>query len=376
MKNSIPNLPPLISMKVLFIARATLYKNAGGDTIQINNTAAFLRKKGIEVDIALSNSTPEYSPYDLLHFFNVIRPADMLLHIERAQKPYVISTIFVDYTETEQHASGPFRKALSHILSADTMEYLKVLARYIINGERVISRYYLQHGHRKSIEKVIKGAMLLLPNSHNEYKRLKTHYTFNKQYCVIPNGVDATLFNIPEANHLLKDDNLVICVARIEPLKNQLNLIKALNNTPFKLYLIGSAALNQQAYYEKCRNAAAENISFLGQIPQAALKEYYQKAKVHILPSWFETTGLSSLEAAAMGCNIVVTAKGDTTEYFQHHAYYCEPDSVESIFNTIQKAATTPAEKDTRTYILNNFTWEIAAEKTFIAYKEALNSIK
>ncbi len=57
------------------------------------------------------------------------------------------------------------------------------------------------------------------------------------------------------------------------------------------------------------------------------------------MPSWFETTGLSSLEAAAMGCNIVITRKGDAYEYFGDYAYYCDPESPDSIFKAIEKAA-------------------------------------
>ena len=48
-----------------------------------------------------------------------------------------------------------------------------------------------------------------------------------------------------------------------------------------------------------------------------------------------ETPGLSSLEAAAMGKNIVVTTKGDTYDYFEDYAFYCEPDDIESIKNAL-----------------------------------------
>jgi len=38
----------------------------------------------------------------------------------------------------------------------------------------------------------------------------------------------------------------VLCIARIEGIKNQLNLIKALNDTEFNVLLIGSHAPNQK----------------------------------------------------------------------------------------------------------------------------------
>ena len=71
-------------MKVVFISRSTLHSNPGGDTIQILQTARQLQQLGIAVDVCLSNETIEYDRYDLLHFFNIIRPGDMLQHIKRA----------------------------------------------------------------------------------------------------------------------------------------------------------------------------------------------------------------------------------------------------------------------------------------------------
>ena len=86
-------------MKFLFISRSTLFTGPGGDTVQITRTAQCLRMAGIQVDIRLSNEKIDYQPYDLVQFFNTVsRPADILRHITfRSKKPYVISTIFVDY---------------------------------------------------------------------------------------------------------------------------------------------------------------------------------------------------------------------------------------------------------------------------------------
>ena len=70
-------------MKVLFISRATLFKDKGGDTVQLVNTADQLKELGVEVDIKLGDRRIDYEQYDLIHFFNIIRPADILYHIER-----------------------------------------------------------------------------------------------------------------------------------------------------------------------------------------------------------------------------------------------------------------------------------------------------
>ena len=175
---------------------------------------------------------------------------------------------------------------------------------------------------------------MILPNSQSEYNRVQQAYPAKTNYMVVPNGVNVEKF--PFNPSLEKDDHLVICVARIEGRKNHINLIKALNNTRFKLVLIGAPAPNQGDYYRECRSIAADNVHFLDRVPQEELLEYYQRAKVHVLPSWFETTGLSSIEATVMHCNIVITDRGDTREYFGSDAFYCDPVDPQSILTAIE----------------------------------------
>jgi len=360
-------------MKVAFISRISLYTDKGGDTVQIVETAEQLRSRGIIVNIFLANETPDYLQYDILHFFNIIRPDDILPHIARTGKPFVVSTIFVDYSEYEKKARQGFSAYLFKWLSPDLIEYLKVLARSLVNGEKIKSTYFLFHGQRNSIKKIITRAALLLPNSQNEYGRLASSYGFQKPYRVIPNGINDHLFK-GGGNDLLRDNRLVLCVARIEGRKNQLNLIRALANTPFRLVLIGARSTNQVDYYEKCKLAAAPNVQFIDFLEQRSLLEYYRTAKVHVLPSWFETTGLSSLEAAAMGCNIVITRKGDAFEYFKENAYYCDPESPESILRAVEQAASDAIRPGLAELVKEKYTWEKAAEKTLEAYTEILQT--
>lgn len=359
-------------MKVLFISRASLYQDPGGDTVQVINTALYLRKSGIEVEIKLTNEPIDYSSYDLLHFFNIIRPADILLHIRLSKKPFVVSPIFVDYSEYDKQQRKGLSGSIFKMLSPSSIEYAKIVARWILSGEKIMSREYLWLGHRRSILKVIKSAALLLPNSDSEYQRLKKEFQEDKPYIVVPNGINPDIFAQP-CEPSEKEEDLVLCVARIEGRKNQLNLIKALNNTRYRLLLIGKSAVNQKEYYFQCRQQAAGNISFIDKLTQPELVSYYKRAKVHVLPSWFETTGLSSLEAAVLKCNIVITDKGDTREYFGEEAIYCNPASVESIYNAVNKAAASDTTETLRDKVLSSYTWEHAAKKTLEAYNKILN---
>lgn len=355
------------------IARKTLNSSPGGDTIQINSTAAYLRHLGVEVDIYKGDATIDYSKYSIMHFFNIIRPDDILPHILKSKLPFVVSTIFVDYSEYEKNRGGVLG-LLANIFSGDKLEYIKAIARFFKNGDTINSKYYLLNGHRASIKHVAKKANLLLPNSHSEYNRFVKKYDVATPYFKIANAIDTLTFSstiIPNE----KFKNHVLSVGRIEGRKNQLNLIKALQGTDLFLTIIGKPSPNHMAYYKECVKLIEENdnMQLIDHIDHKQLASIFKAAKVHVLPSWFETTGLSSLEAAIMDCNIVVTPKGDTEEYFKDLAYYCQPDDILSIKNTVIKAFNEPNKDSLKQLILKKYVWEQTAEQTLKAYNSILN---
>ncbi len=358
-------------MKVAFITRSTLFTVPGGDTIQLVETAHHLRALGVIVVIKRSIEEIDYAEYDLLHFFNLTRPADILYHSKKANKPFVVSTILVNYAEYDKYHRKGIGILLS-FLSQHNIEYLKTIARWILGKDYLRSKQYLWKGQRRSIKAVLNNTAMILPNSNSEYMRIVKSYPSKIKYAIVPNGVNPSLFK--RNDFVKKDVNLVLCVARIEGIKNQLNLIKALNNTRFKLLLIGSYAPNQKAYYDECRSIAAPNVTFIDHISQQDLLKYYEKAKVHILPSWFETTGLSSLEGAIMGCNIVITDKGDAKEYFGNCAYYCKPNKPETILDAVEKASYSLYNEKLNQMILEKYTWEKAARETLNAYQQIITT--
>lgn len=356
-------------MKVAFIARTDLYLISGGDTVQIGGTAQALSELGVSVTIHLSDETINYSNYDLLHFFNIIDCEDILGHVMRTKVPYVVSTIYVDYREYDRYHRGGAIGLLSRFLSYDAMEFIKKTAKWL-KGDKISTLKYFAMGNRKAIRYILEHAAYLLPNSTNEYNRLVKDYGVQKQYSVVPNAVDNQLFNYAAQDEGTRD--IVLCVARIEGRKNQLNLIKALKGTDYKLVLIGRPSVNQKKYVEQCKAEADENVTFIDHIAQPDLLKYYLKAKVHVLPSWFETTGLSSLEAGSMGCNVVVGDRGDVREYFGDFAYYCNPGDVSSVKQAVEQAFQSNVQEEFRQKIQREFNWEKAAEMTWRTYKKVL----
>lgn len=356
-------------LNIGFISRSTLYSSPGGDTVQIDKTAKYLMRMGHQVRIFTSTDHIDYDDFDLLHFFNITRPADILNHISKTNKPFFISPIFLDLNEYEKNNRKGIQKIVTSILSSSRIEYLKCIARFVKNGERVNSWEYLRLGHYKSMQKLLQKCTAILPNSESESRRIQQYFSYKRKSAVVPCGIDLEVFDFPA---IQKDEKLVLCIGRIEGRKNQLALIKALSKTDYHLVIIGNPSPNHLAYFEACKRAANDKVTFIENIEQKELIQYYQKAKVHVLPSWFETVGLSSLEAAFCNCNIVVCDKGDVTDYFKENVWYCSPDDEISILNSINEAANAPTTDTMQLIIRNNYTWEIAAQKTLEAYQSFL----
>lgn len=355
-------------MKVLFITRSTLYESLGGDTIQVLKTAEELRKIGVAVDIGLTTDEFEYQKYDIIHFFNIIRPADILCHFKQAKRT-VISTIFVDYKESEIKSGTLFRSIITRILGGDFIEYLKAVTKAVLGKEKLRSKSYIFKGHYNSIKYLYKNTGAILPNSYSEMSRLYKKFGDTKalKFKVV-NAIEPLEDITP--NNKYKDT--IICVGRIERRKNQLNLIKAVKKLNIPCYIIGKPAINDSGYYELCKKEAGKNVFFIDALPQLEIYQIMKAARVHVLPSWFETTGLVSLEAYYYGCNIVITEKGDQKEYFQDYAYYCEPSNVDSIKEAVLRAYNNEYNEEFRTFIKENYIWKKTAEQTKKCYEQLL----
>src|SRR5690348_2653212 len=357
-------------MKVAFISRSSLFTAKGGDTVQMWETARHLMNWNVDVDIRLTDEKINYQEYDLLHFFNLTRPADILFHIKKSKTPFVVTPLLIDYSEFDRQYRRGISGQIFKYLSAGQIEYFKSIARWMKGQEKIRSFSYLAKGHNESIKYILLKAAMVLPNSVREHENLRQLYSLSPPCSVIPNGIDTDLFSFTVNKE--KDPDLILSVARIEGLKNQLNLIKAVNDSRFQLFIIGNAAINQTDYYKKCKKIAFGNIHFIDHLPQQELIQYYEKAKVHILPSWFETCGLSTLEAASLGCNVVITNPVYASEYCNSHAFYCDPSSPASIREAIENASKKNFDKNFQQKIFTDYTWRNAAQKTFEAYKKIL----
>lgn len=371
-------------MKVLMQSRKNFFELRGGDTVQLEKTKMELEKLGVEVDFSL-DFEPDLSNYDLVHLSNVTRIQETYLHVKNAKKqgkPIVLSTIYWPMDEFERLGQVGIRKFINSHVKIDTEEKIKAIARYLKdkNSRNEATRNLWKIGYTKMQKYVVNNVDYFLPNSEMEMDEFCKFFGVEKdRYKVIPNAIDADIARKQDEVEIPKEfekyRNAIICVGRIEPRKNQLSLVKALDKSNYKLILVGAVSDNQKSYFNEIKEIMDRNPNFyyIPKIENSKLYQLYKVCKVSTLPSWLDTPGLVSLEAAAMGCNLAISSKGSTTEYFINMAEYCLPDDINGIRNAIDRAYAKPQNDKLKNRIFENYTWKIAGQKTLEAYKTILD---
>ena len=367
-------------MRVLFQTRTNLFDAPGGDMVQMLKTREFLEKLGVQIDISL-DFEPNLEDYDLVHLFNLMEPQDIylqMLNAKKQNKKIVLSTIYGLYTEFERKARGGLFQKVANVISPYQIGYIKTLVKqYSENRFHKGVFKMMFKGYYGLMKEIVDNTSVFLPNSVSEMNRVAKDFKLkNYDFYNIPNAIDKSVFFNPKntENKYAQYQNCILCAARIEGRKATLNLVKAVKNTNYQLVLVGKESQNQKQYVEQVHQEAGDNVVFLGAISHDDLRDLYKVAKVHALVSWMETPGLSTLEAAAMDCNVVATKKGDTYDYFEDYAFYCEPDDVDSITKAIDLAYNSPVDSRLKEKVLTNYIWEKTAEETLKAYQKALMS--
>ena len=367
-------------MRVLMVNRKDMLTAPGGDTVQMEQTALELRKLGVTVETRALDDIPPLRRFDVVHIFNWETFEFFFCSKETeisGGPPLVLSPIFWFHTGHWYDAAASTRRAwglLGRILGPR-------------NGRGLYEWWQgakMRRGSRgRRMRKLLSIPAQLLPNSCLEHEHMMSVFDIQEDIqarsTIVPNGVVRRLFDqLPHPDREFMNEHgvssFVLQVGRIQSAKNQLGLIEALYDTDLPLVFVGQFSSYETEYAERCRRLACKrgNVHFVPPKSAEELAGIYALAAVHVLPSWRETPGLVSLEAAAAGCRIVSTRNGSAAEYFGSEAWYCDPRDPDSIRRAVLEALNSPPSDKLRNKVVSCYTWEAAAQKTLEAYNRAL----
>ena len=197
---------------------------------------------------------------------------------------------------------------------------LKLYSRIGINFLKISNSYHSFLNIKKLIKKII-------VRSEFEKKYINKIFGFD-----ILNTVTLPLsYNLPENQSSVKESFCLHVSILTDDRKNVKRLIQAAIKYNFNLILVGHLRNDNKAKLFFSWIGDNKNIQYLGILSKTKLLDLYSRASVFALPSISEGVGIVALEAAAMGCNIVITNIGGPKEYYNNLAKFINPYNIDDI---------------------------------------------
>ncbi len=365
-----------VSLRVLMQIREGAFEHRGGDTVLLECLREELQKKGVHVDVDETGEI-DLNSYDLIHIYNFATPEVTEAFAKKAASaniPYVVQTLYEDKPSYYNQMFSQFAAIELYVQRGQpqeqwsTYEHAGTLAKPCDKWDNTWTANH---------------AEALITTGANEAAALRRDYPNAKRIDIchlgsnyVPLGDGGDLFTKETG---LKD--FVLCVGRLERRKNQLMLLKALENSDLPLVFLTAGMTYEPEYVEVIKQFKRKGEThYFGHVEKEMLSSAYSAAKVHALPSWYELPGLVSLEAAKAGAQVVVTDYGTARDYYGDNAFYCEPHNAESIKIAVHEAyAAADSDADRTKNIqtqVSKFTWDKTATGVLEVYREVVENFR
>ncbi len=349
--------PRAAGMVVLAAGKLTALDAPGGGEVQMASTLAALAARGVEAR-PWRPWEDRLGQADVVHLFGSLPEHEATAAAARRQRvPVVLSTIaWFDWRSYWRQPRPAARRLAA------------------VGGYAARTVYPRLPCWRRRLYHAVD---LLLPNSTAEAGQLRRLFGVESERIhVVPNGADPR-FALADAEpfaRLVGGTGFVLSMGRIEPRKNQLGLLRALEGSGARVVVVGNAVPGHERYYRACRRAAGANVRFVGRLghDDPRLASAYAACGCLVLAGWYETPGLVALEAAMQGVPLVLPQGGCGREYFGGDAEYVRPGDRRGIRRAVLAALGRKRNGQLARRVQRHFTWQAAAEATCQAYEKVL----
>jgi glycosyltransferase involved in cell wall biosynthesis len=269
----------------------------------------------------------------------------------------------------------------AHGLRKEMLEHKEILKnsknRIMFHIVRILQRIYTIYDNEtvKYSKKIITVSNYVKERAQELYSNQKDKFIF------IESPINTINFKKGNKNILRKkwglkrEDRVVLYVGRFDPLKGLDILIKAISyfkESDIKLLIVGSGPLEKEKERHKF-------IISLGRIAYEEMPEIYSLADVFVLPSLYENTPMSVLEAIACETPVVANNVGDVERMIYDKSFLINKVTSFKIFErlellfSLKKNKVIEITQKNRSYLLENYTLMGHYNKIKRVYNEVLH---
>jgi glycosyltransferase involved in cell wall biosynthesis len=183
----------------------------------------------------------------------------------------------------------------------------------------------------------------------------------------------------PHHDNPARREPMILHVGAIQKRKNIVRLVEAFEHTgsEWRLVLAGSQGYGAEEIAARiARSRRRTDITVTGYISARELEALYRRAGIFAFPSLDEGFGMPVLDAMAQGLPVLTSTTSALREVAGNAAVLVDPQRTDEITAALLRLCD---DSELRGHLAAlgraraaTFTWDVAAEKTWIAYRELL----
>jgi len=345
----------------------------------------FLESKGVTF-VHSVDSNVDLRPYDLVYLHTITRVHEthaQMTNARASRVPTVVRPLYNSRADLDRYVRlgqmPMVRRAYTLLGGYERYQKARSLYYAARNGHIEEGLRQAWMGYQQQQREVIRESFVT-PDSPLEMEDIQAELGVTAPaHRVVPNSIEVSdqaehaTSGLFFQRHGLRD--FVLCPGRIEPLKNQGGLLRALDGMDVPIVLIGGAHGSHPSFHREVMDLvdSRPNVHYLGFVDRETLYSAFRNAHVVVMPSWTENSGHVALEGGLMGCNVVATNRGYGKWYLREAAWYCDPGDGASIRSAVENALETPrGARALRDRLLTEFSPERTAMLLYQAFQEAI----
>lgn len=243
---------------------------------------------------------------------------------------------------------------------------------------------------RRRLPLMVRSAAMIIADTESMKREICDHLGVRPERVAVTPAAPRHIFRpIPLAQtvetrrrHGIEGD-FILFVGTIEPRKNLLTLVRALDeilrNTSLRPQLViagGKGWLMDELFSFVERAGISERVRFIGYTSDDELRALYSSCRISVYPSLYEGFGLPPLEAMACGAPVITSRIPAIQETVGSAAILIDPADVAGLARSITELWNDKQQRDQLSMAglqrAAEFTWERTAQLTLDVYREVV----